>query len=90
MTRVHNFCAGPAALPAEVLERAQGELLDWHGAGASIMELSHRSPEFVGVAERAEAGLRRLLSISDDYAVLFQQGGPTLLKKHRIVIADAQ
>ena len=75
MTRVHNFCAGPAALPAEVLERAQGELLDWHGAGASIMELSHRSPEFVGVAERAEAALRRLLKISDDYAVLFQQGG---------------
>ena len=75
MTRVHNFCAGPAALPAKVLERAQGELLDWHGAGASIMELSHRSPEFVGVAERAEAALRRLLKISDDYAVLFQQGG---------------
>ena len=75
MTRVHNFCAGPAALPAEVLERAQGELLDWHGAGASIMELSHRSPEFVGVAERAEAALRRILKISDDYAVLFQQGG---------------
>ena len=75
MTRVHNFCAGPAALPAEVLERAQGELLDWRGAGASIMELSHRSPEFVGVAERAESGLRRLLNISDDYAVLFQQGG---------------
>lgn len=75
MTRAHNFCAGPAALPVAVLQRAQAELLDWQGAGASIMELSHRSPEFVGVAERAEASLRCLLNISDDYAVLFQQGG---------------
>ena len=75
MTRAHNFCAGPAALPAEVLQRVQSELLDWQGVGASIMELSHRSPEFVGVAERAEQSLRRLLSIGEDYAVLFQQGG---------------
>ena len=73
--RAHNFCAGPAALPAAVLERAQAELLNWQGAGASVMELSHRSPEFVGIAERAEASLRRLLGIGDDYAVLFQQGG---------------
>ena len=75
MTRAHNFCAGPAALPAEVLQRVQTELLDWQGVGASIMELSHRSPEFVGVAERAEQSLRRLLGIGGDYAVLFQQGG---------------
>jgi phosphoserine aminotransferase len=75
VTRAHNFCAGPAALPAEVLQRVQSELLDWRGAGASIMELSHRSQEFVGVAERAEQTLRALLSISDEYAVLFQQGG---------------
>ena len=75
MTRAHNFCAGPAALPAEVLQRAQSELLDWKGVGASIMELSHRSPEFVDVAERAEQTLRRLLGIGEDYAVLFQQGG---------------
>ena len=75
MTRAHNFCAGPAALPAEVLHRVQTELLDWQGVGASIMELSHRSPEFVGVAERAEQSLRRLLGIGEDYAVLFQQGG---------------
>ena len=73
--RAHNFCAGPAALPVAVLERAQSELLDWQGAGASVMELSHRSSEFVGIAERAEASLRRLMQISDDYAVLFQQGG---------------
>ena len=73
--RAHNFCAGPAALPVAVLERAQSELLNWQGAGASVMELSHRSAEFVGIAERAEASLRRLMKISDDYAVLFQQGG---------------
>ncbi|REJ66239.1 MAG: 3-phosphoserine/phosphohydroxythreonine transaminase [Proteobacteria bacterium] len=73
--RAHNFCAGPAALPVAVLERAQSELLNWQGAGASVMELSHRSAEFVGIAERAEASLRRLMNISDDYAVLFQQGG---------------
>ncbi len=73
--RAHNFCAGPAALPVAVLERAQSELLDWQGAGASVMELSHRSSEFVGIAERAEASLRRLMNIDDDYAVLFQQGG---------------
>jgi phosphoserine aminotransferase len=73
--RAHNFCAGPAALPVAVLERAQAELLNWQSAGASVMELSHRSPEFVGIAERAEASLRRLLGIGEDYAVLFQQGG---------------
>ena len=75
MTRAHNFCAGPAALPAEVLQRVQSELLDWQGMGASVMELSHRSPEFVDVAERAEQALRRLLGINDDYVVRFQQGG---------------
>lgn len=73
--RAHNFCAGPAALPIPVLERAQSEMLDWQGAGASVMELSHRSAEFVGIAERAEASLRGLMNISDDYVVLFQQGG---------------
>lgn len=78
MTRVHNFCAGPAALPEPVLARARDELLDWRGVGASIMELSHRGAEFTGVIEGAEASLRRLLSISDDYAVLFQQGGASL------------
>ena len=75
MTRCYNFCAGPAALPEAVLERARDEMLDWRGAGLSIMEMSHRSPEVVGVAERAEADLRELMGISDDYAVLFLQGG---------------
>lgn len=75
MARAHNFCAGPAALPEPVLARAQAELLDWRGLGCSVMEVSHRSAEFMGVIEAAEASLRRLLSISDDYAVLFLQGG---------------
>ncbi|MDZ7785064.1 MAG: 3-phosphoserine/phosphohydroxythreonine transaminase [Halioglobus sp.] len=75
MTRYYNFCAGPAALPEPVLEQARDEMLDWHGAGLSIMEMSHRSPEVVGVAERAEQTLRGLLRIPDDYAVLFLQGG---------------
>ena len=78
MTRAHNFCAGPAALPRAVLERAKAELLDWSDSGSSVMEVSHRSPAFVSVAEQAEASLRRLLSISDDYAVLFLQGGASL------------
>jgi phosphoserine aminotransferase len=75
VARKHNFCAGPAALPEAVLAQAQAELLDWGHAGASIMELSHRSPEFESVIQSAEASLRRLLSIGDDYAVLFLQGG---------------
>ena len=75
MTRCYNFCAGPASLPESVLESARDDLLDWHGKGLSLMEMSHRSPEVVGVAERAEQNLRDLLGISDDYAVLFLQGG---------------
>ncbi len=78
MTRAHNFCAGPAALPQSVLERAQAELLNWSGSGTSVMEVSHRSPAFVDVASQAEATLRRLLGITDDYAVLFLQGGASL------------
>ncbi len=75
MTRRYNFCAGPAALPQAVLEQAQQEIIDWQGRGLSVMEMSHRSTEFVGIAEQAEANLRQLLAISDDYAVLFLQGG---------------
>ena len=78
MTRAHNFCAGPAALPLSVLEHAQAELMEWSGVGASVMEVSHRSSAFLSVAERAESSLRRLLSMSDDYAVLFLQGGASL------------
>ncbi len=75
MTRKYNFCAGPAALPESVLEIARDDMLDWHGRGLSIMEMSHRSAEVVGVAEQAEQALRELLGVSDDYAVLFLQGG---------------
>ena len=77
MARVFNFSAGPAALPLEVLETAQRELTDWKGSGMSVMEVSHRSKDFVGVAEQAEADLRELMGVSDDYAVLFLQGGAT-------------
>ncbi len=77
MSRVFNFSAGPAALPLAVLERARDELTDWRGCGMSVMELSHRGKEFTDIAERAEASLRELLSIPDDYHVLFLQGGAT-------------
>ncbi len=75
MGRHYNFCAGPAALPEPVLEQARDEMLDWQGAGLSVMEMSHRSDEIVGIAERAEQDLRDLLSIPDNYKVLFLQGG---------------
>ncbi len=73
--RAYNFCAGPAALPEAVLQQAQKELLDWQSKGVSIMEMSHRSDEFVGVANQAEQDLRDLLSIPEHYKVLFMQGG---------------
>ena len=73
--RAHNFCAGPAALPTAVLQRAQAEMLDWQGKGLSVMEMSHRSDEYVAIAEKAEQDLRDLLSIPNDYKVLFLQGG---------------
>lgn len=73
--RLFNFCAGPAALPEAVLKQAQAELLDWQGKGLSVMEMSHRSEEFTQVAETAEQDLRDLLSVPDDYKVLFLQGG---------------
>ena len=77
MSRVWNFSAGPAALPEEVLRQAQDELLDWHGAGCSIMEMSHRGKEFSSVIEQAEADLRELMGIPAQYKVLFLQGGAT-------------
>ena len=76
--RAYNFCAGPAALPTAVLEKAQAELLDWHGKGLSIMEMSHRSKDYVAVAEKAEADLRKLMNIPENYKVLFLQGGASL------------
>ena len=77
MTRIFNFSAGPAALPEDVLRRAQEEMLDYQGSGMSVMEMSHRSKEFVDIAARAEADFRELLGVSDDYHVLFLQGGAT-------------
>jgi phosphoserine aminotransferase len=73
--RVFNFSAGPAVLPEPVLQRAAAEMLDWHGTGMSVMEMSHRGKEFVGIAAKAEADLRSLLRIPADYKVLFLQGG---------------
>ncbi|GGW58226.1 3-phosphoserine/phosphohydroxythreonine transaminase [Vreelandella hamiltonii] len=78
MTRHYNFCAGPAALPVAVLERARSELLDYQGRGLSVMEMSHRSDEFIAIAEQAEADLRSLLGIPDQYKVLFLQGGASM------------
>ena len=77
MTRAYNFSAGPATLPEPVLRQAQAEMLEWNGVGASIVEISHRSADFIAVAAQAEADLRTLLAIPDDYAVLFLSGGAT-------------
>ena len=78
MSRVHNFSAGPAALPLEVLETIRSDIPDWQGTGMTVMEISHRSKEFVELAARAESNVRELLAIPDDYSVLFTQGGATL------------
>ncbi len=75
MSRVFNFSAGPATLPESVLEQAKAELLDWRGTGMSVMEMSHRGKEFIAIAEGAEADLRDLLAVPDNYKVLFLQGG---------------
>ncbi len=78
MSRVFNFSAGPAALPLEVLETIRNDIPDWQGTGMTVMEVSHRGKHFVEVAARAEANVRELLGIPDDYSVLFPQGGATL------------
>ncbi|GAA0344613.1 3-phosphoserine/phosphohydroxythreonine transaminase [Bowmanella denitrificans] len=75
MNKVYNFCAGPAMLPVEVMQQAQAEFVDWQGQGCSVMELSHRSKEFIQVTEQAEADLRELLSVPANYKVLFTHGG---------------
>ncbi|MCC4618031.1 3-phosphoserine/phosphohydroxythreonine transaminase [Xanthomonas campestris pv. asclepiadis] len=80
MTRAFNFSAGPATLPESVLRQAQAEMVEWNGIGASIVEISHRSADFMAVAAAAEADLRSLLSIPDDYAVLFTAGGATTIQ----------
>ena len=77
MSTIYNFSAGPAVLPGAVLQQAQAELTDWHGSGMSVMEMSHRGKEFLSIASQAEADLRELLAIPDNYRVLFLQGGAT-------------
>ena len=77
MARVYNFSAGPAVLPEEVLKTAAAEMLDYKGCGISVMEMSHRSKEFQGIIDTAEADLRELAGIPDNYKVLFMQGGAT-------------
>jgi len=78
MSRIFNFSAGPAMLPAEVLSRAGDEMLDWRGSGMGVMEMSHRGKEFISIAEELERDLRGLLAIPANYKVLFLQGGATL------------
>ncbi|MGF1686429.1 3-phosphoserine/phosphohydroxythreonine transaminase [Photobacterium japonica] len=75
MDKVFNFCAGPAMIPADVLKKAQQELTDWNGLGTSVMEISHRSKEFIQVAQQSEQDLRDLIGIPDNYHVLFCHGG---------------
>ncbi|MBI4825622.1 MAG: 3-phosphoserine/phosphohydroxythreonine transaminase [Nitrospirae bacterium] len=75
MSRIYNFSAGPAVLPLEVIERAASEMADWRGSGMSVMEMSHRGKEFMSIAAKAEADLRVIMAIPDNYKVLFLQGG---------------
>ncbi|MFC5549532.1 3-phosphoserine/phosphohydroxythreonine transaminase [Massilia aerilata] len=75
MTQVFNFSAGPAVLPKEVLQQAASEMLDWHGSGMSVMEMSHRGPEFISIYQQAEGDLRELLAVPANYRILFMQGG---------------
>src|SRR3954469_18981332 len=78
MSRIFNFSAGPAVLPAEVLSRAGDEMLDWRGSGMGVMEMSHRGKEFISIYEEAERDLRELLAVPKNYRILFLQGGATL------------
>lgn len=75
MSRPFNFSAGPACLPEEVLEQAAADMLDWHGSGMGVMEMSHRGKEFVSIYEDAERDLRDLLSVPAEFSILFMQGG---------------
>ena len=78
MARVYNFSAGPAVLPEDVLKKAADEMLDYQGSGMSVMELSHRGKEFIQIIEDAETTLREIMSIPDNYKVLFLQGGASM------------
>ena len=75
MQRPYNFSAGPAAMPVEVLQQAAADMLDWHGSGMSVMEMSHRGKEFMSIIETAEADLRELLAVPPNFRILFMQGG---------------
>ena len=75
MTKIYNFSAGPAVLPQPVLQQAAQELVDWRGSGMSVMEMSHRGAEFIGIYEQAVADVRELMAIPKNYQVLFLQGG---------------
>lgn len=75
MAHIFNFSAGPAVLPAEVLQQARDEMLDWHGSGMSVMEMSHRGKEFMSIAAKVEADLRELVGIPGNYKILFLSGG---------------
>lgn len=78
MSRVYNFSAGPAVLPEAVLQEAADEMLDYQGTGMSVMEMSHRSESFQQILDTAEADLRELMNIPENYKVLFLQGGASL------------
>src|SRR5215469_8803184 len=78
LKRAFNFSGGPATLPLPILERVREELLDYRGTGMSVMEMSHRSPEFEEINSRAEQMLRKLIEVPDDYAVIFLQGGGSM------------
>ncbi|MFZ4482076.1 MAG: aminotransferase class V-fold PLP-dependent enzyme, partial [Rhodoferax sp.] len=75
MNRPFNFSAGPAAMPQEVLAQAAAEMLDWHGSGMSVMEMSHRGKDFISIYEQAHADIRELLAVPDHFKILFMQGG---------------
>jgi len=75
VANIYNFSAGPAVLPKEVLQQAAAEMLDWQGSGMSVMEMSHRGPEFISIYKAAERDLRDLLAVPDNYRILFMQGG---------------
>lgn len=76
--RIFNFSAGPCCLPIEILKEAQAEVLNYHGTGMSIMEMSHRNKEFTKIWNNARKGLTTLLGIPEDYIIFFLQGGATL------------
>ena len=78
MNRVYNFSAGPSMLPVPVLQKAQADLLDYHGSGMSVMEMSHRSKWFDEIIQNTEAGIRKVLNVPDNYKIGFFQGGATI------------